>query len=177
MFPGMAGEDRISGMMHEKSARQLLFPWSSAPKYFAPPPGLPCTGFPSPTKGRRPPATLTCPPELGRRSRSEILWREENKFEKINGENENEATATIRQKVQCRAVQWMCWMAWNQGPKLTWEERLARTTHMKEGARTKCSALFLKWLEWSSLFCSWGEFTVNHLIITDIGVALFSGSS
>lgn len=104
MFPGVAGEDRISGMMHEKSAWQLLFPWSSAPKYFAPSPGFPYTGFPSPTKGRCPPATLTCPPELGRSSHSEILWREENKFEKIKEQNENEATATTRQEVRC----WVC---------------------------------------------------------------------
>lgn len=82
MFPGMAGEDRISGMMHEKSAWQLLLPRSSAPKSFAPSPGFPCTGFPFPTEGRCPPAMLTCPPELGRSSRLEILWREEYAFEK-----------------------------------------------------------------------------------------------
>lgn len=73
MFPGMAGEDRISGMMHEKSAWQLCFP---APKCFAPSPGFPCPVFPS-TKGRCSPAPPLCPPEHGRSSLWDILWREE----------------------------------------------------------------------------------------------------
>lgn len=104
MFPGIAGEDRISGMMHEKSAWQLLFPWSSAPKCFASFSGFPCTGLPAPTKGRCPPATPMWPPELGRGSRSEILWREKNKFCRINEQNQNDATATTCKIVQCWGV-------------------------------------------------------------------------
>lgn len=64
MFPGMAGEDRISGMMHEKSAWQLWFP---APKCFAPSAGFPWLGFPPPL----------CSAEHGRNSLWDILWREE----------------------------------------------------------------------------------------------------
>lgn len=149
IFPGIAGEDKISGMMHEKSAWQLLFPRSSAPKYFAPSPGFPCVGFPGLTKGKCPPAM--CPSELGRGSRLEILWTEKNKFETIN--EEDEMRLLLHPSKLCS----LCWKAWTPAPALRWEIRLVCRTHMKEGRRTESNVLFFEWLRKKMFLLSSGK--------------------